>query len=177
MPCVPQTQAPGPLRKAAAVAFACLALILAAATNAAAANPVQTENAKPGTTAWRLTKPASAREIEGYASLTSVNRGGQVTLYVSTAESSYTIEVYRMGWYDGAGARLVLGPVSRAGGAQPTPTPDPTTGLAECRWTNGYVLSVPNNPADPTDWASGVYLVLLTSGTSNQKKYIPFVVR
>ena len=117
-------QASGSLLKAATRAFACLTLLIAAASHAAAANPVQTENAKAGTTAWRLTNPATAREIEGYASLTSVNRGGQITLFVNTAASSYTIEIYRMGWYGGAGARLLLGP-SRAR-AQRSPRLRPT---------------------------------------------------
>ena len=173
----PLTPSRPSLRKVAARALACLALALCASVSAAAANPVVTENAKAGTTAWQLSNPATAREIEGYASLTSVNRGGQITLFVNTKESAYTIEVYRMGWYGGAGARLVLGPVSRAGTAQPTPTPDPVTGLAECRWTNGFVLTVPNNTLDPTDWASGVYLAKLTAGTTGKQSYIIFVVR
>jgi PKD repeat protein len=117
------------------------------------------------------------REIEGYASLTSVNRGGQITLFVNTAETAYTIEVFRMGWYGGVGARRVLGPVQRTGAVQPVPTTDPATGLVECRWTNGYVVSVPNTATDPTDWASGVYLAKLTAGTSGKQSYIMFVVR
>ena len=40
-----------------------------------AINPVQKENAKAGTRAWQLINPALNHEIEGYASLTSVNRG------------------------------------------------------------------------------------------------------
>ncbi|HEX8352582.1 MAG TPA: N,N-dimethylformamidase beta subunit family domain-containing protein, partial [Pyrinomonadaceae bacterium] len=177
MRCALTTQTSRPVRKALLRAAASLALLLAASAHALAANPVQAENAKPGTAAWQLSSPATAREIEGYASATSVGRGGQITLFVNTAESAYTVEVYRMGWYGGAGARLVHGPVSRAGTAQPTPTPDPATGLVECRWTNGYVLSVPNNTADPTDWASGVYLAKLTAGTSGRQSYIMFVVR
>src|SRR4051794_6252052 len=48
-----------------------------------ATNPVQIENAKPGTTAWQLSNPAINREVEGYASLTSVNRGGQISFCIS----------------------------------------------------------------------------------------------
>src|SRR4051794_13534260 len=124
------TQASVLLRSATVRAFACLTLLFAAVSYAHAANPIQTENAKAGTTAWRLTNPATAREIEGYASLTSVNRGGTITLFVNTAAVSYTIEVYRMGWYGGAGARLLLGPVTRTGAKQIIPTPD-SLGLAE----------------------------------------------
>ncbi len=139
--------------------------------------PTVIENLQPGSANWTLTKPALQREIEGYASLTSVNRGGQIKLFVHTAESSYTFSVYRMGWYGGAGARLMLGPISRTGVSQPMPTPDPVTGLTECNWTNPYTLTIPYDASDPTVWASGVYLVKLTAGTSGAQSYIMFVVR
>ena len=98
------------------------------------ANPIQDENALSGTALWQLSNPANNREIEGYASLTSVNRGGQISLFVSTADPNYTIDVYRMGWYGGTGARQVLGPIQLAGTQQVTPTPAPVTGLIECNW-------------------------------------------
>jgi len=54
-------------------------------------NPIQTENALPGTTDWGLTNPAANHEIEGYASATSVNRGSQISFFVNTTDPSYTI--------------------------------------------------------------------------------------
>src|SRR3984893_8173149 len=117
-----------------------------------AANVVQDENALPGTTSWQLSKPASNREIDGYASLTSVNKGGQISLFVNTADANYTIDVFRMGWYGGTGGREGLRPVQLSGVSQVIPVPNATTGLAECNWTNPYVLNVPNT------WVSGVYL-------------------
>jgi hypothetical protein len=143
---------------------------------AQAANPIQLENAKAGTTGWQLSNPAVNHEIEGYASRTSVNRGEQISLFVNTAAASYTLQVFRMGWYGGAGGRSVFGPITRSGRVQPIPAPDPTTGLVDCNWSDPYVLSVPNNTGDPTDWASGVYLVKLTAATGKQS-YIIFVVR
>ena len=142
------------------------------ALNAAfGANPIQTENALPGTTAWQITNPATNREIEGYASLTSVNKGGQISLFVSTSDTNYTINVYRVGWYNGAGARQLLGPIQRSGVVQTIPVPDPNTGFAECNWTNPYVLTVPNT------WVSGVYLAQLIGSQSGKQAYIVFVVR
>ena len=47
-------------------------------------NAIQRENARAGTSAWRLTSPALKREIEGYASLTSVIRGQDVSGSIST---------------------------------------------------------------------------------------------
>lgn len=139
-------------------------------------NPAQRENARAGTGDWQLANPAANREIEGYASHTSVNRGESLSLFVNTAEPSYTIDVYRMGWYGDAGARLILGGVRRAGVRQPMPEQDPATGLIECDWADPYVLTV-DDPDDPTNWVSGVYLAKLTAGTSGKQSYIIFVVR
>src|SRR5262245_59595889 len=116
------------------------------------ANPIQVENAKPGTSSWQLSNPAPSRDIEGYASLTSVDRGGTISLFVSTSDPSYTIEVFRMGWYQGLGARQVMGPVTRDGMIQTMPDPDAVTGLIECNWLDPYQLTIPFNASDPTDW-------------------------
>jgi hypothetical protein len=132
------------------------------------------ENQKPGTKDWLLTNPGG---IEGYASLTSVNRGGQINLFVNTTNSAYSLAVYRLGWYGGTGARLVLGPVSVPGTSQAIPSMDPVTGLVECNWTNPYTLTVPATPGDPTDWASGVYLAKLTGSDDGGQSYIIFAVR
>ena len=55
------------------------------------------ENQKPGTPDWDLTDPAVAREIEGYASKTSVNGGEPIDLFVHTTAARYTIDVFRTG--------------------------------------------------------------------------------
>ena len=140
-------------------------------------SPIHVENRKPGTTEWVLTRPALHREIEGYASLTSVNRGDRLDLFVNTAADFYTLRIYRMGWYQGTGAREIAGPIRRKGQVQPLPTTDPSTGLIECRWENPVTLAVPLNQSDATDWASGVYLVKLTAEPTGDQSYIVFVVR
>ena len=117
-----------------------LCCFFVSAVSLEALNRTQQENTLPGTTAWQLTSPAAAREIEGYASLTSVNVGSTINLFVSTADPTYTINVYRVGWYGGTGGRLVFGPVTRTGGLQATPVAD-GYGMYECRWTNAYVLA------------------------------------
>jgi uncharacterized protein (TIGR03437 family) len=142
-----------------------------------AANQVQLENAKPGSAGWALSNVSRNGEIEGYASVTSVNRGGTVSLYVNTTDAEYSIEIYRMGWYSGKGARLIFGPISRKGQVQAIPAPDPVTGLLECDWTDPYVLSIPDHLGDSMDWTSGVYLAKLTASTSRKQNYIQFVVR
>jgi hypothetical protein len=140
-------------------------------------NPIIIENQKVGTTTWQLTKPATRREIEGYASLTSVNRGDSIQLFVNTKEPNYTIEIFRMGWYGGAGARQMTAAIHRAGVKQPRPIIDKATGLIECNWQDPYTLKIPYNPQDPTQWASGFYLAKLTASKSGKQSYIIFVVR
>jgi len=57
-----------------------LSLLLAAAAT------VAIENQKAGTPDWDIRTPALAREIEGYASKTSVNGGESIDLFVSTPD-------------------------------------------------------------------------------------------
>ncbi len=168
-----------PVRRTSLRMPACLLLALALLVTPARAdaNVIQDENARPGTPNWRLFDPARQHEIEGYASRTSVARGDTIRFFVSTPDSQYTLEIFRMGWYGGAGARRVLGPLERAGIAQAMPVPAPATGLVECHWRDPFELAVPDDPGDPTEWASGVYLVRLTAGTTGRQSFIPFVVR
>src|SRR5256885_1978816 len=118
-------------------------------------------------------KPADdvGKQIKGYASATSVNLGETITFYVTvTPAQQYTMDVYRMGWYQGLGGRLMqsVGPLQ--GVVQPVCPADASTGLIECNWTASYTLTV------PTTWTSGVFLVMLTNAQGYQN-YITFVVR
>ena len=137
------------------------------------------ENGKAGTADWEITAPAEAREIEGYASKTSVNGGEPIDLFVNTGAARYTIDVFRMGWYGGLGARRVAGPIERAGAVQDVPAPDPATGLVECDWRDPYRLET--RDADGP-WTTGVYLARLTMaaappGSPARQSFIVFVVR
>src|SRR6266850_8206320 len=67
-------------------------------TSGAQANVIEDENLQAGTTAWQLTNPADNRQIEGYASLTSVLAGGDINLFVNTRDTTYSLTVYRIGW-------------------------------------------------------------------------------
>jgi N,N-dimethylformamidase beta subunit-like, C-terminal len=109
------------------------------ATPAAAANPVQRENARPGNPGWRV--PAGAGTvISGYASETSVAPGQTFHLHVAAPPGSrYRVLVYRLGWYQGAGGRLITCVPgcgsSQAAIAQPArTTPGSVTGLFRAPW-------------------------------------------
>jgi hypothetical protein len=154
-----------------------------------AADSVAVENTKPGTALWQLSNPASMwgvnstnasdyanAEIQGYASRPSINQGQSINFYARTINTnSYTLSIFRMGWYNGLGGRLMLGPVTLPGVVQrmpPTPVFQPAgTGLVECNWNASYSLTI------PTDWVSGVYLVKLSLSQPAAESYIIFVVR
>src|SRR6266480_3724187 len=140
-------------------------------------SPIVLENQQPGSGNWQMwlrgIPPAddAVKQIKGYASATSVNKGDSITFYVTvTPAQQYTMDVYRMGWYQGLGGRLLqsIGPLQ--GVAQPACPVDAVTGLIECDWTASYTLAVPPN------WTSGVFVVQLTNAQGYQN-YITFVVR
>src|SRR5438552_12833800 len=140
-------------------------------------SPVVLENQQPGSGNWQMwlrgIPPAddSVKQIKGYASATSVNKGGSITFYVTvTPAQQYTMDVYRMGWYQGLGGRLMqsIGPLQ--GVTQSACPVEPVTGLIECAWTARYTLTV------PPSWTSGVVMVQLTNAQGYQN-YITFVVR
>jgi len=138
---------------------------------------IQRENLRPGTSEWMIgSQGALHDEIEGFASPPSVNRGEDISFYVNTSESSYTLDIFRMGWYGGAGGRRMRRPIVRVGIRQPIPSPDAETGLIECQWSDPYVLRIPA-PVDASRWASGIYLAKVTGRDSGRSRRIVFVVR
>jgi hypothetical protein len=76
---------------------------------------IRRENELPGTRDWTATKvqvdPKTRYRspwIEGYASKTSVRAGETITIHVSTnPPSPFVLEIYRLGYYQGHGGRLV----------------------------------------------------------------------
>ncbi len=142
----------------------------------AASNPIVTENQQPGTTAWLHGQNTLANDmlgqIKGYASLTSVSQGQPITFYISVnPPQSYAMDFYRIGWYNGTGARFRLHvdmPLSPT--QEPCGPADTTTGLLSCNWQPSYTLTI------PADWTSGAYTILMTNSQGWQN-YIIFVVK
>jgi hypothetical protein len=155
-----------------------LSMVLLAAFQLAATgqpNAIQLENARQGTNVWKLSNPAENQEIEGYASATSVNRGDSIGFFIRTTSPTFTIAIYRLGWYGGLGGREEMAPVELPGFDQPIPVPDPTFNMVECNWASSFTLTT-SNPSDPTDWISGIYVAKLTA-SAGPDRYIIFVVR
>lgn len=139
---------------------------------------VRHENERPGTTDWILQKtridPATLYRcpwIEGYCSRTSVSAGEQIDFHISTNPASpFTIDLYRMGYYGGAGARHMrqLGPFRGVTQADPPVGPNR---VRDCRWEPTASLVI------PADWLSGVYLGKLTAEREGLQSYVIFIVR
>jgi hypothetical protein len=145
---------------------------------------IRRENAKPGTRDWLLTKTRTvpgkinkillngrSQVIEGYCSANSVRAGEKLQIMVSTnPASTFKLEIFRTGYYNGDGARLV----KRFDSLKGAPQPDPFNGenyLRECQWEPAVEIEIPD------DWLSGVYLGKLTAEKENLQSYVIFIVR
>jgi PKD repeat protein len=158
---------------------AVLLMTLGIFSSAIQANPITDENALPGTYSGWGDWDAQNRLIEGYASEVSVLPGQDLHLHVSANPAAgYRVEIYRLGWYGGAGARL-MGCVPDCATANPVlaatqaiPSPDPVTGMVSATWPVTDVVPV------GADWVSGYYVakIRLASGTVGAAT-VPFIVR
>ncbi len=129
----------------------------------------------PGTpsSVWDITGDGD-ETIQGYATDISVNRGSTVTFKIDTNASAYTIDIYRMGYYQGNGARKItsITPSATLPQIQPSCLKDATTGLVDCgNWAPSASWAV---PATAT---SGIYFALLTRTDTGGKSQIEFIVR
>lgn len=144
---------------------------------------IQQENRKVGERNWQLTRVRLDKRdgfrspwIEGYCSRQSLEAGQTLDVMVSTnPPGRFEIDVFRMGYYGGAGARLM----TRLGPFQGKTQPDPPVGerrLRECRWEPATQLKI------EADWPSGVYLGRLSLLPESDKSggwqsFIVFIVR
>jgi len=131
---------------------------------------VAAENRREGSVGWELSNPASSREIEGYASAASVRAGDSLSLHVSTRSARFDTQIYRLGWYGGAGARLYFEARGVPGRLRTEPAPRSDDGLVDCGWPVSLWIRT------RSDWPSGVYLARLTASAGRQA-FVPFVVR
>jgi len=143
---------------------------------------IRKENAREGSRDWQLTRVRlnsakfRAPDIEGYCSRQSVAAGETLDIMVSTSPAQdFIIEIFRIGYYNGAGARLMktLGPFHGKPQAVPKPA---AKNLHECRWEPAVSLTIPD------DWPSGVYLGRLTtlqdtSGVGYWQSFVVFIVK
>lgn len=140
-------------------------------------NGIVRENSHPGSTAWQMghdgTRPADDRgmQIKGYASTISARTGESVSFHVTVAAAEqFTVELFRVGHYGGAGARSIAVSPLLDGAVQPPPHTDPATGRIWCEWPASWTVRVGD------EWTSGYYLAVFTT-VSGWRSYTTFVVR
>ena len=123
----------------------------------------------------------TATQIEGFATDMSVNAGTRVDFKINVnggAGSDYKVEIFRLGYYGGSGAREVAEWTNTNATVQPDALFDASRGMVDAgNW------SVTDSWNVPADAVSGVYLARLQrldangnpiDGAVNQ---IPFIVR
>src|SRR5881392_3157317 len=70
-----------------------------------------------------------------------INKGESITFFVSVNPAqTFTIDVYRLGWYGGAGGRLMQHVDALQGTQQETCPTDPTLGTIVCAWNPSFTL-------------------------------------
>jgi hypothetical protein len=145
-----------------------------AASPASCANPIVCENQLPGTpqSQWDV-GTNNDTYIQGFADPFSVNVGGSINFKINSAASSYTIDIYRMGYYGGDGARLItsITPNIAVSQSQPSCNTNTVTGLVDCG--NWGVSATWNVPATAV---SGVYFAHIYTPGNTHENQIPFVV-
>ena len=129
---------------------------------AACANPanrVVAENCKPGnpSTEWDINGSGDPR-IQGFATDISVNVGESIAFKIGSDSPKYRIDIYRLGYYGGAGARLVstVRPAGPLPQTQPPCLRDESVRLYDCgNWAVSAFWPVPR------DAMSGIYIARL----------------
>lgn len=136
-------------------------------------NPIVTENALPGSpmSEWGVPDFRDNR-ISGFSTKMSLNVGETVRFKIHVQGGvNYSLKIYRLGYYNGNGARLIQNLGTLSGTAQPAPIEDAETGMVDCsNWSESASWAIPGTAV------SGLYIahVQRTGGGSN---HIVFIVR
>jgi len=124
---------------------------------------------------WQVSG-AGDSTIQGFATSMSVNVGETENFKINTPAKSYHIDILRIGYYQGNGARKVVPnmlPTATLPQTQPSCLNDTApTGLIDCgNWAVSASWTVPTNAV------SGLYLAHLVRNDTGGSSLIPFVVR
>ena len=145
-------------------------------TGASSGNSIVIENSLTGTdqSVWDISG-AGDLSIQGFATDISVNVGQTIDFKIDdTALAPYHIDIYRLGYYDGLGARLIstIDSTATLQQDQPSPLTDAATGLIDCgNWSVSASWDVPENAV------SGIYIAKVERDDSGGASHIVFIVR
>src|SRR5215469_11025804 len=182
---------PSRLAKERRIAYLLALIVLAALLSVTSARPalaaspcgppvtsvIACENSLPGDppSDWQVSGPGDAT-IQGFATSMSVNVGETEDFKIDTPAASYHIDILRIGYYGGDGARKVVSnmlPTATLPQSQPACINDTApTGLIDCgKWSVSASWTVPSNAV------SGLYIAHLVRNDTGGESLIPFVVR
>ena len=138
-------------------------------------SPVTCENSKPGSPAsqWDISGAGDA-SIQGFATDISVNKGTTLGFKIKTNASAYRLDIYRMGYYAGSGARKIatVMPSAALPQTQPACSNQAATGLIDCgNWAQSATWAIPATAV------SGIYFAKLVRADNGGASHITFVVR
>ena len=144
----------------------------------AADNEITLENSLPGSppSEWDI-RGAGDQGVQGFATQISVDQGQRVDFKIDTVAADYRIDIYRLGWYQGNGARKVATIDTSATIERDQPNCvliDGTTddNLVDCgNWSVSASWDV---PADAT---SGLYIARPVRADNGGASHIVFIVR
>jgi len=143
-------------------------------------NAIEAENCLTGTpqSTWDIGTPPNSgtgdSSIQGFADNISVNVGQTINFKVNTNATSYHLDIYRMGYYQGNGARLVttIQPSVSLPQNQPACLSNASLGLLDCgNWAVSASWTV------PTTAVSGIYFARVTRSDTGGASHIVFIVR
>ncbi len=137
-------------------------------------NPIEAENCLPGTprSTWDIDSNIGDITIQGFSTDMSVNVGGTVHFKVNSNTSNYKLDIYRMGYYGGMGARKVTTVNPIAFPQQPPCIYQAPTGLTDCgNWTETASWDIPANAT------SGIYFAKAIRNDTGGASHIFFIVR
>ena len=138
-------------------------------------NAITAENCLTGSvdSEWDITG-AGDPSIQGFAAQISVNRGSTIQFKIDTDATNYHLDIYRMGYYGGRGARKVttVNPSASLPQTQPDCIVQASTGLIDCG-----LWGVSASWAVPATATSGVYFAHVVRDDTGGSSHIMFIVR
>ncbi len=136
-------------------------------------NPIACENTKAGTpeSVWGIDGNDGDEALQGFATSMSINKGEAVSFKID-ATTPYRLDIYRVGYYAGNGARLIQSSLTHTTTNQGACTTHSSTGLIDCgNWSTSATWTAPSTSV------SGLHFALLTRTDNGNTSQVPFVVR
>lgn len=135
----------------------------------ATASWVEVENARPGDATWLAGDGAPAGTLEAYTDTPSLALGETLSVFVSSTTARLTAKIYRVGYYQGLGARLIETINDIAAHVRVVPAPD-ALGTVDCDWPVTFRLEL------DARYLPGQYLIRLEN-PAGRFRFVPFLVR